>query len=196
MGDSFSTADAYIREALAILRQDEQERVAAFEREVAQLRQKIRALEELLSPTNDEARRDDSDSRRLPEVGHSSDQWDRRMLNATSGQRWAKMLDGLTHMDALLLLAEQNEGVVRPAEAKRIFVEAKKVKGNPKNTLSHLYHLLRESDQFEKIAPGTYRLRSKPDQVQEDQDQKDSERAEFNIQSFLAVHPNWSSDQD
>jgi len=185
---------------LAILRQDEEERVAAFEREVAQLRQKIRALEELLSPTNDEGRGTDSGPRLLPAAGDWSVRWDRRKLDAMSEQQWARALDGLTYMEALRLIARLNDGVVRPTDAKRIFVETKKVKGNPKNTLSHLYHLLREADEFEKIAPGTYRLRGKPDQVlgnqvQEDQDQKDSAPAEFDIHSFLAIHPNWSPDQ-
>lgn len=71
---------------------------------------------------------------------------------------WKRMLHGLTHIQALHRIAEENNGNVRVTEAKRILIAAGLAKGKPKNVPSQIYHLLLTSDQFEKSEPGVFRL--------------------------------------
>ncbi len=64
---------------------------------------------------------------------------------------------GLTQIEALKRIAQHSDGIVRTIEAKPVFIKATLTKGNPKHVGSHLYHLLDDSPEFEKIAPGTFR---------------------------------------
>ncbi len=75
-----------------------------------------------------------------------------------SVQAWARKLRGATQIEALMRIAHENGGIVRTAEAKRIFLEVGLAKGNPKWVGSHLYHLLGNSEQFTRVAPGAFRL--------------------------------------
>src|SRR6266540_6594521 len=70
---------------------------------------------------------------------------------------WAEKLKGLTHEAGLMRLAKENDGLVKVSEARRIFIAAGLARGNPKHVGPHLYHLLTKSEDFERVAPGTFR---------------------------------------
>lgn len=75
----------------------------------------------------------------------------------------ARRLQGLTHNEALMLIAKENGGTIRPADAKDILIAAGLTKGKPRNVATHVYHLLSRSEQFEHVSPGTFRLVEWPD---------------------------------
>lgn len=65
-----------------------------------------------------------------------------------------------TQMEALRFIARHNEGKVNYAQARDILVEARMTKGKSRNVASHLYNLMAESDEWKKVSPGTFRLKS------------------------------------
>lgn len=67
-------------------------------------------------------------------------------------------LRGLTHMDALVKIAERNNGLVKVTEAKHLLIAAGLAKGKPKHIGPHIHHLLMDSPQFERDGPGTFRF--------------------------------------
>jgi hypothetical protein len=71
---------------------------------------------------------------------------------------WKRVLAGMTQPEALVRIAELGDGIVRTNDAKAIVIEAGLLRGNPKYLNSRLHTILIESDRFERIAPGTYRL--------------------------------------
>jgi hypothetical protein len=76
-----------------------------------------------------------------------------------SSNGWVNRLEGLTHYEALVKLAEDShKRTVRPTDAAPILQKAGLAKGTSRNLVPHLYRMLRESSQFEKVAPGTFRL--------------------------------------
>lgn len=76
------------------------------------------------------------------------------------GSGWARRLRGMTQQDALIEIAEANNGIIRVIEAKRIMIDAGMIKGKVSNAASHMYHTLSRSPRFERIAPGEFRLLS------------------------------------
>lgn len=72
--------------------------------------------------------------------------------------RWTRILSGLGQTDALIRIALENGGILRVTEAKRILIEAGKVRGQHKNVAGHIYHLVHASEKFEKVEPGVFRL--------------------------------------
>jgi hypothetical protein len=76
----------------------------------------------------------------------------------TSTGSWVKRLHGVKQIDALRLIARENGGTIRTADAKRIFLEAGLAKGAPKHVAPHIYHMLQAADDFERTAPGTFRM--------------------------------------
>jgi len=66
-------------------------------------------------------------------------------------------LKGRTHIDALKHIASRSGGRLKVTDAKRLMSEAGMIR-NPKNALSMLYTIISRSNEFEKIAPGEYRL--------------------------------------
>ena len=70
----------------------------------------------------------------------------------------SQQLHGLRQIDALIAIALSNKGFIKPSEAKKLLSEAKVISGKPKNFTSHLYNLLKNSEQFIWVAPGTFRL--------------------------------------
>jgi hypothetical protein len=79
-----------------------------------------------------------------------------------SANDWARELNGLTQLKALIKIAERSGGTVRVPEAKRIFIASGMAKGKQKNINPHIYHILSASEQFELIAPGTFKLTDPP----------------------------------
>ncbi len=67
-------------------------------------------------------------------------------------------LQKMKQIDALRLIAVQNGGTIRTADAKRIFLEAGLAKGAPKNVAPHIYHMLQAAEDFERVAPGTFQI--------------------------------------
>jgi len=81
---------------------------------------------------------------------------------AVQRSTWARKLQGLKQYEALRRIAEENEGhIVNASEARDILIAAGLVHGKPRNAGSHLYNLLKDSEEFEKVSPGNFRLRSK-----------------------------------
>jgi hypothetical protein len=65
---------------------------------------------------------------------------------------------GKTQLDALVTIAEKNDGYFKVQEAKRLMLRAGLIR-NPKNANSILYTLLgRHPDRFERVGPGEFRL--------------------------------------
>ncbi|MGH2561635.1 MAG: hypothetical protein ACRDJH_21415, partial [Thermomicrobiales bacterium] len=72
--------------------------------------------------------------------------------------RWARRLHGLTQYEALVRIAEDNDGILRTTDARDIFLRARIARGKPRNINGHIHHMLSRSDEFEKVAPGVFRL--------------------------------------
>jgi len=64
---------------------------------------------------------------------------------------------GKSHLDALAIIAEANNGIVTVTEAKRVFLQAG-LKKNPKTAYQGITSVLIRSDRFEYAEPGKYRL--------------------------------------
>lgn len=73
-------------------------------------------------------------------------------------ESWAKKLHGLKQVEALRVIARENGGTIRTADAKRIFLEAGMAKGAPKHVAPHIYHMLQAAEDFERVAPGTFQM--------------------------------------
>lgn len=69
----------------------------------------------------------------------------------------ASDLKGKTQLEALLFLAEKNNGQFTVAEAKRLLLEAEMLSRRNPSTI--LYTLIRRSDRFDKVKAGVYKLR-------------------------------------
>lgn len=95
----------------------------------------------------------------FPNFAHSWAERQPRLPLSPRGNDWARKLKGLTQIEALIQIANQNDGVLRVVEAKNVFVESGLVKGKVKNVSGHIYHTLGRSDRFERVEPGVFRLR-------------------------------------
>ena len=82
-------------------------------------------------------------------------------------ESWAKKLHGLKQIEALRVIARENGGTIRTADAKRIFLEAGLAKGAPRHVAPHIYHMLQGADDFERVAPGTFQMTTTIAQVSE-----------------------------
>lgn len=170
MSDTTFSADQHIRAALNLLLEEETLRTAEFDREMAQLRNRIVSLQEAV--TNDRPLTDifnlEQQSASVAEatVPLLVEQilLPRRAATDVSLEL-IKRLKGLSQPEALIEIAQYHNGILKTAEAKQILIKAGLVKGNPKNVLSHLYSLLRSPERFqnfdsrlEKVSPGVFRL--------------------------------------
>ena len=66
----------------------------------------------------------------------------------------------MSQLEAIVLLAQRNNGVVRVVDAKRMLVETKKTQG--KKPYSIATSIIIRSGRFEWVSSGTWRLISKP----------------------------------
>lgn len=166
MSDSMGEIDRHLQEALVLAREQVAVREAAFEREIAGLRQRVKAIEAALVPPENPGGQG-----RLPLFTNGSVSGPTRMHPAWNGQStlrsslpptewWVRKLRGLSQSEAMLRIAEERDGVLRITEAKEILLGAKMIKGNPKHAYGHLVTLVKNSDLYDKVAPGTWRLRS------------------------------------
>jgi hypothetical protein len=70
-----------------------------------------------------------------------------------------KYFEGLSQFEAMIKVAESSpKKTVRPTDVAPMLQKAGLAKGNVRNLVPHLYRMLRESQRFEKVAPGTFRL--------------------------------------
>lgn len=76
-------------------------------------------------------------------------------------------LTGLTQKDALVAMAEAQDGTVKVSEAKRIFILARLAHGKPKYIGPHIHAILTTDERFEWIAPGTFKLLSSHERQRE-----------------------------
>jgi hypothetical protein len=79
-------------------------------------------------------------------------------LGLPQGDSWKRRLRGFTQFEALIKIAEDHDGVIRVKDATDIVLKAGLSKGQPRNVYRHVLTLLSQSDDFERIGPGTYRL--------------------------------------
>jgi hypothetical protein len=76
----------------------------------------------------------------------------------TGGPSLLARLAGMSQTQGLVAIARANNGVIKAQEAKRILIEAGRMT-KTKNSTSAIHTLINRSGRFERIAPGTYRLK-------------------------------------
>ena len=64
---------------------------------------------------------------------------------------------GKTQLQALIHIAEQNNGVVEAGKAKRLLLTAGLIK-NPKNAANIIFNVINRSEKFKRRSPGIYEL--------------------------------------
>jgi hypothetical protein len=64
----------------------------------------------------------------------------------------------LTQVQALVVIAKHNKGIVRAQEAKRLLIRAG-VMRQTKNSTNIIHAVIIRSEKFEKVRPGEYRLK-------------------------------------
>jgi hypothetical protein len=70
----------------------------------------------------------------------------------------APKLLGLTHKQAVIAIARQNNGIVKSGEAKRLMIRAG-IMAPTKNASRMVHNAIKTSKMFDPIAPGEYRLK-------------------------------------
>ncbi len=127
--------DPVVRELLSLL--DEQRAKAEpLERRLAEIQDKIEKIEGTIQMY--------SESRKLDGIEPE--------------QALIEAIKGKTHREALAIIAKANDGLVKSAEAKRLFLAAGLAKGKVKNLGPHLWQLLNASQEFQRIDAGVFRL--------------------------------------
>ena len=82
-------------------------------------------------------------------------------LEGETGERTAELirsLDGKSIREAVLLIAEHNDGEVTNDEAVRIIVEAGIMPDKDRTARARVWDVLQDEDRFSKIERGRYRL--------------------------------------
>ena len=67
----------------------------------------------------------------------------------------------LTQVQALVVVAKHNDGIVRAQEAKRLLIKAG-VMRQTKNSTNIIHAVILRSEKFERVRPGEYRLKDIP----------------------------------
>lgn len=97
-----------------------------------------------------------------------------RLYDETSGPRAdtnpgiAIISDCRTQREALVALALHNGGVVRARDAAQIIYDAGMARGKLTSAIATVHNLLNNSDEWERIAPGTFRLTQMDEAGRED----------------------------
>lgn len=160
MSNGYTSASDHLREAIRLWRDEELQEVAAFDERLSALRNRIASAEAILAMpgslpvTPPRAVTLDANRPLAPE----------KLPNPVP-KDWMKTLRGLSHADALIKIAEANDGVLKTVTAKQALIAANLVKGSPKNVATHLYQMLKNEERWVKygvrwewLAPGTYQL--------------------------------------
>jgi septal ring factor EnvC (AmiA/AmiB activator) len=64
----------------------------------------------------------------------------------------------LTQVQALVVIAKHNDGIIRAQEAKRLLIKAG-VMRETKNSTNIIHAVILRSEKFERVRPGEYRLK-------------------------------------
>ncbi len=150
---------AGLLERLARLKAEE----AACQEQLASLREKIAYVQGTLTILNEESSTAPAQLTGIVQVYPQGPvtaigQVEENKPPALRPEVWRRRLEGLTQYQVLVTLAQGSDGMVRSADATHLLFALGKAKGNKRNTNKHLYHLLESSEEFERIAPGTFRL--------------------------------------
>ncbi len=161
-----------LRRAIDTLRGKEAALRAEYEGRLEELRRNIAMLEQALVVAEEAL----SDAPLVPQVSHSEAHpssvptrltlWQAdpappanvTPLPLLSPSGWRQKLRGLTQIEALERIARENGGILKTADAKPILMAAGLTRGKPRNIGSHIYHMLLNSENFERIGKGTFRL--------------------------------------
>lgn len=87
----------------------------------------------------------------------------------------------LTQVQALVVIAKHNEGIVRAQEAKRLLIKAG-VMRQTKNSTNIIHAVILRSEKFERVRPGEYRLKSE-NQTQNKETVRAVARLPFDVQA-------------
>jgi hypothetical protein len=68
-------------------------------------------------------------------------------------------LVGLSHSDAVIVLAKSNGGIIRTQDAKRLMIKAG-IMSQTKNSTNMAHNAINRTGRFERISPGEYRLKT------------------------------------
>ena len=63
----------------------------------------------------------------------------------------------LTQKDAMDYIADQNDGIVKVNEVKKLLLQTGFIKGKPKYAYGHLYNILKNDERYEAMGVGTFR---------------------------------------
>lgn len=161
-----------LRESLRLLVLEEAERREAFEATMTELRVSITTIQTMIDSMFDQPSPESETSEpELHDVGIQpaalpiAEARELVIQKTLPPKEWAKILRGLTHAEALIRIAEHQNGILKTVEAKKALIDSRLVKGNPKNVLPHIFAMLRDEERWqkmgvrwEKISPGTYQL--------------------------------------
>jgi hypothetical protein len=70
-------------------------------------------------------------------------------------------LRGMTHSAAVVAIAKHNGGLIRTQDAKRLMIKAG-IMSDTKNATSMTFRAITQTDRFEHVGPGEYRLKELP----------------------------------
>jgi hypothetical protein len=160
MIDENATAEDLLRAALRKLRDEEEALRREYDVRLDALYRRIYAVRTALGDDDDTGTvATEQEPLRLPAIAlpASATRASEVRLPPT---RWARILSGVSQTEALIRIAIENGGILRVSDAKRILIDAGKVRGQHKNVPGHIYHLVHASEKFEKVAPGVFRLLS------------------------------------
>jgi hypothetical protein len=77
---------------------------------------------------------------------------------APASNGWARRLQGLSQHEAVIQIAEDNDGIVRTGEAANILIKAGLSTAGYRNLYRYLLSFLSTSGKFKKVGKGTYQL--------------------------------------
>ena len=66
----------------------------------------------------------------------------------------------LTQKDAMLLIARQNNGLVKIKEAAPLMIKAGQITGKSKYAYGHMYDLVDKDERYEKVGQGKFQLKA------------------------------------
>jgi len=134
----------FLLDLLAKQQAKKAEVVASIQTEIAQMDEKISAIQTTL---------------RLYEESNEAVSATSESLVSISKLR----VNANTQKEALAYIANQSNGVVHYGDARNLLIAAGLAKGKSRNVASHLYRMMQESGEWEWFAPGTFRyLKYKP----------------------------------
>ena len=85
-------------------------------------------------------------------------QGDSRKVEVPANDFPVGKLRKLTQVQALIVIAKHNNGIVRAQEAKRLLIKAG-VMRETKNSTNIIHAVILRSEKFERVRPGEYRLK-------------------------------------